>query len=216
MEKPQRALLFANGQLETTGWLDPYIQPEDFLVAVDGGYQYLKGMGILPHLVIGDLDSIAAEDLKILQAEGIEILKFPAEKDQTDLEIALDTASQRGYRVLRVIAALGGRIDQTLANLFLLELPSLDGCDVRFENGLNEAFLIREHALVQGNPGDTISLIPLGGPVSGITTQGLSYPLHDETLHPHHSHGISNVLEHPPAAISIQGGRLLCIHLRNT
>lgn len=216
MQDKKRALLFANGLLEQADWLKNYMLPGDFLVAVDGGYQHLKRLGLSPNLIIGDLDSLSQQDQEEIRLEGIEIHQFPPAKDQTDLELALETAAQRGFQSIRVMAALGGRLDQLLANIFLLTHPKLMGMDVRIENGAEEAFLIRESGTIEGQAGDTVSLLPLGLTAHGVTTQGLAYPLHGERLFSHHSRGISNVLLESTARVSLQSGTLLCVHLRKT
>jgi thiamine pyrophosphokinase len=214
MPEQKRAVLFANGILSQTDWLFNYIQPNDFLVAVDGGYQHLKKICRNPHLLVGDLDSLKPADLTSLKGAGVEIIKYPAEKDQTDLELALEITRQRGYQTIHVIAAFGGRLDQTLANLLLLAHPRLADCHIRLEDVTQEAFLIRGTGSVQGQPGDTVSIFPLGGQVQGVSTQGLAYPLEQETLFPYLSRGVSNEMTARNASIIINSGLLLCIHLR--
>ena len=214
MHKHARALLFANGQLPESQWLPGYLQPEDYLVAVDGGYTHLKAIGRRPHLLIGDLDSIDPHDLIVLEKDGVEVLRFPSHKDQTDLELALTTICERGYAIIRVVAAFGGRLDQTLANAFLLDDPALESVDLRCEDGETEAFLIRSTGVIHGRPGDLVSLLPVGMPAEGVTTHQLAYPLYAETLYPYRSRGVSNVMESDQAEVSITGGKLLCLHLR--
>ena len=126
--QPKRALIFVNGSLPDPQKVRFLLEPDDWLVAVDGGWYYLKALGLRPHLLIGDLDSVAAEDVAALEAQGVEIRRFPVHKDETDLELALLAVRAAGVTTLRVAAALGGRLDQTLANLFLLLLPELEDC----------------------------------------------------------------------------------------
>jgi len=207
-----RAVIFANGQLERPTAIAAWLQPEDFLVAADGGLAHLLRLGQLPHLLIGDLDSVSAEQLAQMQARGVRIERYPTAKNETDLELALQWVVRAGYTVIRVVAALGGRLDQTLGNIFLLMQPELATCDVRLEDGVQEVFLIRSQATLEGQPGETVSLLPLGGPARGIHTQGLRYPLHGETLYPEHTRGISNELVTSQAHIRLESGLLLCIH----
>ena len=87
--------------------------------------------------------------------------------------------------------------------------------DVVFSHpGWGEAFFIRDTAEVNGQIGETVSLLPWGAPVSGVTTEGLEYPLRGEMLQPHQARGVSNTLTAARARISIQNGLLLCIHIR--
>jgi thiamine pyrophosphokinase len=172
-------------------------------------------LGLTPHWLIGDLDSVSLEEARSLEAAGVRIWRYPVEKDETDLELAIRAVLSNGYRSIRIAAALGGRLDQTLGNLFLLQLPGLEGCDVRLEDGYEEVFLIRQEMEVLGQPGDILSLLPLGGPASGIWTEGLRYPLRGETLQPEQTRGISNVLLSERARVRLAAGTLLGIHIRD-
>ena len=120
----------------------------------------------------------------------------------------------RVTRPIRIVAALGGRLDQTLGNIFLLARPVLADGDIRLEDGQQEVFLIRSLGIVNGQPGDTISLIPLTSQVVGVVTEGLRYPLQDEILYFDQTRGISNVLLGSEAVIRLREGILLCVHSR--
>lgn len=213
MAKGQRALIFANGELVDFAAVGRYLQPEDLLVAADGGLHHLARLGLRPHWLVGDLDSVSPEEVRSLELAGVRIQRYPVDKDETDLELALMTVVSAGYRTIRVIAALGGRLDQTLGNLFLLQLPELADCDVRLEDGRQEVVLIRRQVELSGQPGDTLSLLPVGGPADGIWTEGLRYPLHGETLRPERTRGISNVFLGERAQVRLEQGALLCIHV---
>ncbi|MPM52203.1 Thiamine pyrophosphokinase [bioreactor metagenome] len=208
----KRALLFANGELTTASWLTQFIAAKDFLIAVDGGLRHLLPLGRIPHLLIGDLDSVEPAQVEQLKAQGVEIRQYPVHKDETDLELALLAAAKMGFQELVVIGALGGRLDQTLANLSLLLLPELKELSVRLEDGSQEVFVFRTSTTLNGHPGDIVSLIPLWGAATGVLTEGLAYPLHNETLYPERSRGISNVMQANQARVSLSSGLLLCIH----
>jgi thiamine pyrophosphokinase len=190
------------------------IQPDDLLVAADGGLRHLRTLGLQPVAVLGDLDSIAPGEVEQLLEAGIMVEKHPVAKDETDLELALTWVLSQGIRHIRIAAAHGDRFDHTLGNLFLLLLPELEDCDVRLEDGRDQVFLIRTKAVVEGEPGDRVSLLPLGGPAVGVTTHDLQFPLHAETLLPERTRGISNVMLASTAAIEIEQGILICIHTR--
>jgi len=208
------AWVFVNGPLAENPHLKEMIHPGDWLVAVDGGYRLLKAIGLKPELVIGDLDSISARELDEIQRGMIPIQRFPKHKDETDLELALNAVLGRGSRSIRIVGAQGGRLDQSLGNLFLLLRPELADLDVRMEDGETEAWLIRKEGWVKGQTGDVVSLLPVGNPVHGVTTYGLEYPLHSETLWTYRTRGISNVMESDEARIEILEGLLICVHIR--
>ena len=207
-----RAIIFANGELPDPAAVKRILRRDDFLVAADGGLHHIWRLGRQPHLVIGDLDSISEADLAQLNANGISIQRYLPEKNETDLELALQAAVDAGYRVVRVMAALGNRLDHTLGNIFLLLRPEFATYDIRLEDGRCEVFLIRQQAEIQGRPGEVVSLLPLLGVAHGVQTEGLVYPLHAETLYPDHTRGISNVMAGTRATVKVVEGILLCIH----
>jgi thiamine pyrophosphokinase len=208
----RRALIFANGELQDAAVVKSMAKPDDLLVAADGGARHLTRLGWTPHAVVGDLDSLPSGEVEDLRNAGVEIHKFPAEKDETDLELAILYAVEQGCRELVILGGLGGRIDQTLGNIALLGLPQLAGLDARLEDGRDEIFLIRAERGVSGRPGEIVSLLPWGAPVRGIITRGLRYPLRGETLYPERSRGISNELIGDTATIQVEEGTLLCVH----
>ncbi len=211
----KRAIIFLNGQIPDLPTAMKVVQPGDWLVAVDGGLNNMYRLGFQPNVVIGDMDSVSADDVLQLTSAGVRLIRYPKDKDETDFELALSLVIEKeGFRTVRVVGALGGRIDQTLGNLALLALPMLEHCDVRLDDGCEEVFLIRSRMLIEGKPGDTVSLIPMFGVVHGIVTEGLQYPLRREALFPERTRGISNVMLGHWASVQIEQGLLLCVHMR--
>ena len=206
-----RAVIFANGRFDNPDEARALLRDEDLIVAVDGGTRHAWESGVDPQLVVGDLDSLTeAEQLRVQRA-GTEMVKFPPRKDQTDMELALHHVVSRGATEIVILAALGGRLDQTMANLLLLTLPELADRDVRVVQGGQIAFVIRDRAQIDGRAGDTVSLIPLGGDARGVATEGLEYPLNNETLRFGLARGVSNVLRESPAYVRVRQGMLLCV-----
>ena len=204
-----RALVFANGKLHNGRAVSAALAEAGegaLVVAADGGARHALALGRRVDVVAGDLDSLSAAP------PGAEVVRTPAEKDETDLELALTLAVARGARWVRVIGALGGRLDQTLGNVMLLALPALRGVDVRIVSGAQSAWLVDGHTVVEGQVGDTLSLLPLGGDVEGVRTEGLKYPLNGETLHFGPARGMSNVLTEGRAQVWVRRGLLLAVH----
>lgn len=210
----KRAVIFANGERANLSVLRAWLRPDDMLIAADGGLRFLRALGAAPRLVIGDLDSLDGGEIERLRRQGIDVRRHPQQKDETDLELAIEAALEFEPQEVWVAAALGGRLDMTLANIALLLLPELSGITAGLEDGYDTVFLIRpgQPGAVRGRPGDRLSLLPWGGPARGVRTQGLEYPLHGETLLPERSRGISNRLLGEQAQISLEDGLLLCIH----
>jgi len=183
-------------------------------MAADGGLKHINKLKLQPALVIGDMDSISASDLDIAEYQQTEIIRFNKDKDQTDLELAIQAAMQRGYREILIVAGLGGRLDQTIANLLLMLNPDFKKCRITFDDGVEEVFLAKGIQEICGSTGDIVSFIPLEGNCEGVTTENLKYPLLGETLQQYKTRGVSNEMTAARATISIQNGIALCIHTR--
>jgi thiamine pyrophosphokinase len=207
-----RAVIFANGILNDPSQTLAALQASDLVIAADGGARHCQALGITPEVVIGDFDSLSEDELAALERAGAQVVRFPARKDFTDLELALQHATALGADEILVFAALGARWDQTLANLLLPAAPGLEGVCIRLLDGSQEVALLRpgETHTLAGKPGDTVSLVPLGGHAHGITTDGLEYPLTDGTLYFGATRGISNVLLGERAVVRLEEGLLLC------
>jgi thiamine pyrophosphokinase len=184
----------------------------ELLIAADGGTLPLLRVGLAPHVAIGDMDSIDVAGLEELARRGVVVRRYPREKDETDLELALLYAAAAGADAIDVLGALGGRWDHTLANVSLLALPELRGRRARLLADGQTLFVVHDTAAIDGRPGDTVSLIPLAGAARGVTTAGLLYPLHDATLSFERARGVSNVLLEPPGRVSLRQGLLLVVH----
>jgi len=209
-----RAVVFANGVIQEINLVKPLIGKKDLIVSADGGLRYIRSLDLIPDMIIGDLDSVSHDDVEYFEDKKIEILKFPREKDQTDLEIALIELVDRNYKNILVVGALGGRTDQTLANLGLMLSFSNDEIQIEFDDGQEHIMLVRNRQVFFGKKGDTVSLIPQCSPAKGITTSGLRYPLNGESLFPGQTRGISNEMIEKSAEINITSGTILCIHTR--
>ena len=207
-----RVILFANGLLKHDHEVRETIQPGDVILAADGGARHCLRLNLVPEEVIGDFDSLNQEALAELQAAGTELIRHPRRKDETDLELAMDAVIAMKPKRIWILGALGKRFDQSLANIFLLARGDFADIDLRLIDGQREIFLIRGFGQIEGVPGESVSLLPLHGPAHGVRTQGLLYPLKDETLYPDRTRGISNELIAPSAQITLQSGLLICIH----
>jgi thiamine pyrophosphokinase len=210
----QRIIIFANGELPDLDKARSLIQKDDYIICADGGTRHALALDITPDLVIGDMDSAEKGQLQKLQEDHVSIELFPHDKNETDLELAIHRAMELSPEQIIIIAALGGRLDQTLANITLLTGPRLSMFDIRLDDGVEEIFLCRDQVQVHGRSGDLVSLIPWGGAVSEVQTTNLKWELHKETLYPDKTRGISNEMLGESASISIGSGLLLVVHRR--
>ena len=191
-------------------WLDA----ADQVIAADGGAVSLEALGRRPDRLIGDLDSTDADLVARLEASGVPVARHPADKEATDTELALAAAIDAGASEVVILGAIGGaRLDHELANLLLLADPRLAGVDARIVHGATSARLLRDGGSTRlaGAPGDLVSLLPIGGDASGVTTEGLRWPLAGATLRLGASRGISNEITIGPASVSVERGLLLVI-----
>jgi thiamine pyrophosphokinase len=209
-----RCIIFANGTLPDPDSARRLIRDTDVILAADGGTHHARTLGLLPSIVVGDFDSLDPADRAALESAGTRFIQHPRDKDETDLELALNQAIELGHREIVILGALGLRLDQTLGNLSLLSATRPPSSVLRLDDGVEQAFFCRGQARVEGRRGDLVSLIPWGGEVTGVRTQGLRWPLSNETLFPHKTRGISNELLGEAAQIQIQSGLLLIVHRR--
>ena len=211
------ALVLADGSVEPApeidrawpGWSDAV----DLVIAADGGARHAPALGVRIDRWVGDGDSIDASALEDLARAGVAIARSPADKDETDAELAVVAAVEAGARRVTIVGAMGGeRLDHELGNIWLLAHPRVAGRDARLVGARTRIRLIGPgRADLTGRVGDLVSLLPFGGDATGITTAGLRYPLRDEPLLIGPSRGVSNVRERADAAVEIQTGRLLVV-----
>ncbi len=209
-----RCIIFVNGEFHHPDAARSLIRPDDYVIAVNGGTVHALRIGVMPDVIIGDLDSLGEAEHVRLRDANTTIQRFSSRKDETDLELGLRHALERGATEILLLAAIGGRMDQSLANLLLLTLPELQGVAVRIVEGRQRAFLIRDYAVIHGNPGDMVSILPLSGDAIGVRNTGFEWPLHGETLPLGTSRGVSNVMRERKAEIRVQKGMMVCVVTR--
>lgn len=192
------------------------------VVAADGGLVGARRVGLAPSVLVGDLDSLDPGEAAAAAEAGIEVLRAAAAKDESDTELALLEALRRGATRVTILGALGGpRLDHALANVWLLAHPALHAAgtttvllDARTRVALlsapgpDGAPVSRD---LPGAVGAVVSLFPVGGDAEGITTDGLRYPLREETLVTGPARGLSNVRETSSARVTLARGRLLVV-----
>ncbi len=209
-----RAVIFANGELNQPSNPLAAIRENDYLIAADGGTHHCLALGLTPQVVIGDLDSTTDEQRVSLTEKGTQFRVHPRAKDQTDLELALMHAVDEKAEEILLLGILGGRLDQTLANLLLLTRPEWQSARLTAADGLDYATLLRkgDELHIQTQEKDTVSLIPLTPKVEGITTRGLRWSLKDAVLEFGSTLGISNEASGEAAKVKIRTGQLLVVH----
>jgi thiamine pyrophosphokinase len=169
-------------------------------------------LGLTPDLIIGDLDSIDPALLPKESGQKPQIIRYPAAKDYSDLELAVEHAVKLQPEEILIIGALGGsRVDHSLFNLMLLKIPLASGIPARIIDHRQELILVTDNLVIEGFPGSYVSLFPVTAEVEGLTTEGLKYPMHNDSLYPGSSRGLSNELIGSRGRVSISRGILLVI-----
>ena len=198
----------------------------DLVIAADGGLRWAQKLGVQADVVVGDMDSADEAALAEVEAGGAEIVRHDPDKDETDLELALRLACERGASSITLIGGHGGRLDHFLGNIALLaslpkgvqaqalmgdaEIAVLHGTGTA-GTGTNGTENKSSSRLFDGEPGRQVSLIPWGGDATGVSTTALRWPLASETLPLGTSRGISNEMTGTQAKVSLESGTLLVI-----
>jgi len=205
-----KTTIFANGNILNS---DINLSLQAKIIAADGGARHCLAMDIIPHVVIGDFDSLAEDQLADLESFGATLIRYPVEKDETDLELALNYALQNGATDVTLLGLLGGRWDMSFANLLLLASPSYKAIRFHIIDDNSEMFVLRGGSTLDliGQPEDTVSVIPLSPVAQGISYSGLVWPLENASIVFGSTRGVSNRLLQPKARISLDSGILLVI-----
>lgn len=206
-----RVLIIGNGNIANTKIIQNTLKPNDIILCCDGGSKYLFEEGIIPHYIIGDLDSSIPQIIQFFETKGVIFKKFNRKKDETDMELCIDFAISLGASQIIILGGIGTRLDHTLTNINLLIKAENSNVKATIIDDNNEINIISSSIEINGKKGDLISLIPISTTVNGINTNGLEYPLTNATMTIGKSLGVSNVLEDIKANISIKDGYLLVI-----
>jgi thiamine pyrophosphokinase len=205
----KRALIICNGEPPSRALSRHLARLCNLVIAADGGANTARRYGIEPDIIIGDLDSITRSTQRFFSSSAI---LYVDNQDNTDLEKALDYAAARQLREAVIIGATGRRIDFTLGNLSVVwaYTPFLD---LVFLGDGWRAMPVRSALSVKARVGTTVSLIPFG-PCSGVTLQGLQYPLRNASMRVGEI-AVSNVVRRSPFTVRVRRGHLLLLLLDN-
>ena len=181
------------------------------VIAADEGLEHALALGLDVALAVGDFDSASPETVVRAEASGTRIERHPAEKDATDLELALDAAIAQKPSGIVVLAGDGGRLDHLLSTLLLIGSRRYESARLDAVVGPARVSVVRRERTLTGTPGELVSLLALHGPAVGVQTDGLAYPLSGDTLEAGSSRGVSNVFAAETARITLERGVLLVV-----
>ncbi|MFQ9146824.1 MAG: thiamine diphosphokinase [Eubacteriales bacterium] len=221
------AYIFTGGEI-AVGSMDElglHMSEADLIIAADSGYNNASRLGVRPGLLLGDLDSIDRKKLAPDELEHIEKIIVPAIKDDTDTQLAVDTAISRGADEIYIIGGLGGRLDHTLSSVFLLEYIADRGADAVMTDGQSRVRVMKTDGepvtfmipkTFDGENGfKYLSIVSLTDECEGVRISGVFYPLDGVTLKRSYSYAVSNEITSDSAEITLERGTMLVIESRD-
>jgi thiamine pyrophosphokinase len=208
-----RAAVFLNGQPDPPGVIRRVAARVDLVVAADGGARHALEAGVAPNLVVGDMDSLGEEPAREAERLGATLERHPARKDKMDGHLAVLAARRLGAEEADLVCAGGGGMGALFAVAHVLLAAERAGLRAAVVAGWGGAFVVEGGTrTVEGEPDDSVSIFPLSGPATGVTLEGLAYPLEDARLEPGDTLGFHNEMAGRRARVSVRSGALLVIH----
>lgn len=208
-------VIICGGSITDYTFMKTYLMEAELVISADSGARHCRKWGIVPDLLVGDFDSVSDTDYSDLVSAGVEILRFPVEKDMTDSELAIEIALEKGCNRVILLGVLGTRLDHSISNLFLLKKLLDRGAEGILADENNEARLIDKYIELERKEDIFVTLLPVAGPAMGVTTTGLYYPLENATLKVGSSWGVSNRFSADRATVTVEEGILLVILSRD-
>lgn len=209
-----RVCIILNGEIKNYDYIKSIVNKNnyDYIICADGGANHSYNMDITPDYIIGDLDSISSKIVEFYKSKDVKFEKFPSKKDETDTEICVYLANRLNAKEIDFIGALGGRLDHMIANINLLYYVRNKGIYTKIISEDENIYIaINEEIIINGDIGDTISVIPLNGDAKGVTLKKLEYPLKNYDMKFSLPLGISNVMLDKKCSIKVEKGSLIII-----
>ncbi len=210
-----KAIIVGNGSvLPDKKWIE-FIKRFNLIIAADGGANFLQALEILPHVLIGDLDSIDEKIKKIYQKNQVEMKLFPKDKDYTDTWLSIDYALEKDPEELALFNVTGTRLDHTLGSLSLLNKLLEKNTFGYIIDDTNQIFLIKDRFQIKNRVGETVSLLPFTDEVI-LSAKGFKWEISDALIKKTEPIGVSNVIEKEEAEILVKKGQLFVLFSSDT
>ena len=203
--------MILNGNIKNLERLKELVQESDFILAADGGTNYCLKISLMPHMVIGDLDSISEDILRQIYKHNIPIHKFPTKKDKTDAELSIDYLIGEGFKDITIVGAIGSRIDHSLANILLLTKLNQKGVNGKIVDDNNTVYLVDKELILTKDENSFLSIIPITNSGIVITLKGFEYELDKVGIDFGSSYGVSNKIIKNKGYIVLNKGQCLAI-----
>jgi thiamine pyrophosphokinase len=208
-----RAAIFLNGSPDSSDLLRRVAGFADLIVAANGGTRYALEVGIVPDLVVGDMDSLGEELMLELDRLGASLERHPVRKDKMDGQLAVLAARERGATAADLLCAVGGTLGALFSVPQILLAAERIGLRSTVVADRGRIFVVEAGSrTVQGDPQDSVSIFPLSGLATGVTLESMEYPLENASLEPGDTLGFHNELIGRKANVSVEEGALLVVH----
>jgi thiamine pyrophosphokinase len=207
------AAIFLNGSPDSPDLLRRVAERADLVVAADGGARYALESGVVPDLIVGDMDSLGEDLAREVERRGACLERHPVRKDKMDGHLAVLAARERGATAAHLLCAVGGRLGALFAVTHILLAAERIGLHSSVVADRVRMFVVEAGSRkVEGASQDSISIFPMSGPAAGVTIEGMEYPLQNATLEPGDTLGFHNELIGTQARVSVGEGALLVVH----
>jgi len=208
-----RAAIFLNGSPDSPDLIRHVAGLADLVVAADGGARYALEAGVVPDLLVGDMDSLGENLAREIERRGATLERHPVRKDKMDGHLAVLAAREQGATEADLLCAVGGRFGALFAAPHILLAAERIGLRSTVVADRGRMFVIEAGTkTVRGTPRDSISIFPLSGPAADVTLEGMEYPLENANLQPGDTLGFHNELIGAEARVSVGEGVLLVVH----
>jgi len=206
-----KGLIISSGDVANYKLLVKLLESHDFILCADGGIRHLMAVGAIPHLLIGDLDSVSKAGMNYINKNNIKLLKYPVMKDETDTELALDYLIREGFDEITLVGVTGSRMDHTLSNIFLLKGLNDKGIKGKIVDENNIIYYSDDYIRVERKEGFYTSVVPISNKGAKVTLQGFLYPLENHLIKFGSTLGVSNQIVNEYGVVKIIEGECLII-----
>ncbi|MTI47717.1 thiamine diphosphokinase [Sporosalibacterium faouarense] len=206
-----KTLIISNGTIEDTNILNKFIDESDYVICADGGARHFYKTEFKPSVIVGDFDSLNSEILLDMRNKEIELYQFPAEKDMTDTELAIDLALKRGATDITLLGGTGSRLDHTIGNIMIMKKFVNIDANIKIVNSNNEIFITKDKLILDRQENTFVSVIPITEVAKGVTLRGFKYETNDIDFRMDETLGISNEIINEKGIIEIREGICLVI-----
>ena len=207
-----RGAIFLNGAPDSASLLRVVAKAADLIVAADGGARHALAAGIVPDLIVGDLDSLEKDLALEAERRGASLQRHPRKKDKMDGHLAVLAAAERGVTIADFVCGAGGKPGAVYAIPHILLAAERTEIRSTVCADWGRMFVLEAGSrTVEGTAEDSVSISPLRGPATGVTLEGLAYPLQNAILQPADTLGFHNELIGQKATVSVEGGTLLVV-----